>query len=84
MVAYLRESKIDLDKDYFCGILKAAGKVIIEGETVKYACGMCSMFYHADTPSGHLDEKIVRKHVKAISSRCGLKTSQQQKAKSVE
>lgn len=69
MVAYLKEQKLSLDKDYFSGILKAVGWVL-DGQAVKYSCDMCSMCYHdTATPDGHLDKKFVSKHVKAITKR---------------
>ena len=68
MVKYLKENKLDLSKDYFSGILKSTGWVV-SGHTVKYACDMCSMFYHDSTENGHLDKTFMRKHVRAISKR---------------
>lgn len=66
MTAYLKEKSIKLDKEYFCGILKATGWVI-SGHTIKYACDMCSMHYHDTTnEGGHLDKLIMKKHVKII------------------
>lgn len=72
MVAYLKENGIRLDKEYFSGIIKAVGKVVLDGNTVNYACGICSQLYHSDdTDDGHLDEKFMRKHVRAIVERIG-------------
>ncbi len=69
MILYLEENKINLDKEYFCGVLKALGWVLIDGQTPNYACGICSMHFHACTENGHLDEKFVKKHVRLILKR---------------
>ena len=69
MVSYLKNNNIRLKGDYFSGIIKAVAMVVLDGNTVHYACGICSQLYHdEDMDDGHLNEKIMRKHVKAIVS----------------
>lgn len=70
MVAYLEENGIRLKKEYFSGIIKAVGMVVLDGDTVYYACSICSHLYDSDeTDDGHLDEEFMRKHVRAIVKR---------------
>ena len=69
MVKYLKQNKIDLDKEYFSPILKAVGWVV-EGHTVQYACGLCSMFGHdTSQENGHLNEAEMRKMVREITKK---------------
>lgn len=73
MVKYLKQNKIDLDKEYFSPILKAVNWVV-EGQTINYACGLCSMFGH-DTAqeNGHLNEAMMRKMVREITKNINYK-----------
>ena len=67
MTDYLKEKRIYLEKSYFSGIIKALGMILQENYKINYSCELCSMLYHTDnTKDGHLDTRLVKKHVNAI------------------
>lgn len=70
MTNYLKEKHIYLEKSYFSGIIKALGMILQRNDEINYACELCSRLYHsADTEDGHLDDRFVKKHVRAILKR---------------
>ena len=70
MTDYLKEKRIYLEKSYFSGIIKALGMILQRNDEINYSCELCSMLYHSESArNGHLDDKLVKKHVRAILKR---------------
>ena len=66
---YLKEKRIYLEKSYFSGIIKALGMILQKNDEFNYSCKVCSLLYHTDgTKNGHLDNKILKKHVRIIGN----------------
>lgn len=70
MTDYLKEKHIYLEKNYFSGTIKALGMILQRNDKINYACELCSRLYHSDdTEDGHLDDRLIKKHVRVIIKR---------------